>query len=68
MTTSRRAYVVGEIVRVRLTVGNPYPAPVRLTCRPGPGHDLTVRDRDDASQIRIDKTRCAEYLHEKLRL
>ena len=29
---------------------------------------LTVRDRNDASQIRIDKSRCLEYLHEQLRL
>ena len=29
---------------------------------------VTVRDRNDASQIRIDKSRCAEYLHEQLRL
>ncbi|HNQ22361.1 MAG TPA: glycine--tRNA ligase [Phycisphaerae bacterium] len=29
---------------------------------------VTVRDRDDASQVRIDKTRCLEYLREKLAL
>jgi glycyl-tRNA synthetase len=29
---------------------------------------VTVRDRDDASQIRIDKSRCVEYLHDKLSL
>ncbi|MGB2984921.1 MAG: glycine--tRNA ligase [Phycisphaerae bacterium] len=29
---------------------------------------LTVRDRNDASQIRIDKSRCVEYLRDKLRL
>ncbi len=29
---------------------------------------LTVRDRDDASQIRIDKSRCLEYLRDQLRL
>jgi len=29
---------------------------------------LTVRDRNDASQIRIDKSRCSEYLHDQLRL
>jgi len=29
---------------------------------------VTVRDRDDASQIRIDKSRCLEYLREKLAL
>jgi glycyl-tRNA synthetase len=29
---------------------------------------LTVRNRDDASQERIDKSRCLEYLREKLRL
>ncbi len=27
---------------------------------------LTVRDRNDASQIRIDKSRCLEYLRERL--
>ncbi len=27
---------------------------------------VTVRDRDDASQIRIDKSRCLEYLRDKL--
>ena len=26
------------------------------------------RDRNDASQIRIDKSRCVEYLHDKLAL
>ena len=29
---------------------------------------VTVRNRDDASQIRIDKSRCVQYLHEQLRL
>ena len=29
---------------------------------------VTVRDRDDASQIRIDRSRCVEYLREKLGL
>jgi glycyl-tRNA synthetase len=29
---------------------------------------LTARNRDDASQVRIDKSRCLEYLREKLRL
>ena len=29
---------------------------------------VTVRNRDDASQIRIDKTRCLQYLHDQLRL
>ena len=29
---------------------------------------IALRDRNDASQIRIDKSRCAEYLHEQLRL
>ncbi len=29
---------------------------------------ITVRNRDDASQIRIDKSRCLEYLREKLAL
>jgi len=29
---------------------------------------VTVRNRDDASQIRIDKSRCLEYLHGQLRL
>ncbi|MFQ5462056.1 MAG: glycine--tRNA ligase [Phycisphaerae bacterium] len=29
---------------------------------------VTVRNRDDASQIRIDKSRCLEYLREKLAL
>ncbi len=29
---------------------------------------VTVRDRDDASQIRIDKSRCVEYLQDKLGL
>jgi glycyl-tRNA synthetase len=29
---------------------------------------VTVRDRNDASQIRIDKSRCVEYLHDKLAL
>lgn len=29
---------------------------------------VTVRNRDDASQIRIDKTRCLEYLREQLHL
>ena len=29
---------------------------------------VTVRDRNDASQIRIDKSRCAQYLHDQLRL
>ena len=29
---------------------------------------MTVRNRDDASQIRIDKSRCLEYLREKLGL
>jgi len=27
---------------------------------------VTVRDRDDASQVRIDKSRCLEFLREKL--
>ena len=29
---------------------------------------VTVRDRNDASQIRIDKTRCREYLRDRLGL
>ncbi len=29
---------------------------------------VTVRNRDDASQIRIDKSRCLDYLREQLRL
>jgi glycyl-tRNA synthetase len=29
---------------------------------------VTVRDRDDASQVRIDKTRCLEYLRDHLHL
>ena len=29
---------------------------------------VTVRNRDDASQIRIDKTRCLEYLRDQLHL
>ena len=29
---------------------------------------VTVRSRDDASQIRIDKSRCMEYLQDQLRL
>ncbi len=29
---------------------------------------VTVRDRDDASQVRIDKSRCLEYLRDKLGL
>ncbi|MBI4718752.1 MAG: glycine--tRNA ligase [Planctomycetes bacterium] len=29
---------------------------------------VTVRSRDDASQVRIDKSRCLEYLRERLRL
>jgi glycyl-tRNA synthetase len=29
---------------------------------------VTVRNRDDASQIRIDKSRCVQYLHEQLGL
>ena len=29
---------------------------------------VTVRDRDDASQIRIDKSRCLEYVRDKLPL
>jgi len=29
---------------------------------------ITVRNRDDASQIRIDKSRCLEYLREQLRI
>ena len=30
--------------------------------------NVTVRDRNDASQIRIDKSHCVEYLQEKLHL
>ncbi len=30
--------------------------------------NVTVRDRNDAGQIRIDKSRCVEYLHDKLAL
>jgi len=29
---------------------------------------VTVRNRDDASQIRIDKSRCLQYLRDKLGL
>ncbi len=29
---------------------------------------LTVRDRNDAGQIRIDKSQCVEYLRDKLAL
>jgi glycyl-tRNA synthetase len=29
---------------------------------------VTVRNRDDASQIRIDKSRCLEYLREQLHI
>ncbi|MHC4611349.1 MAG: hypothetical protein ACYS7M_13475 [Planctomycetota bacterium] len=29
---------------------------------------LTVRDRNDASQIRINRSRCLEYLREQLHL
>jgi len=29
---------------------------------------VTVRNRDDASQVRIDKSRCLDYLKDKLRL
>jgi len=29
---------------------------------------VTIRDRDDAGQIRIDKSRCLEYVRDKLHL
>ena len=29
---------------------------------------VTVRNRDDASQIRIDKSRCLEYLRDQLHI
>ena len=39
-----------------------------IDCQSKEDGTVTVRNRDDASQIRIDKSRCLEYLREQLRL
>jgi hypothetical protein len=46
VTTSRRAYVLGETVRIRLAIANPFASPATVRCEPGAGHDLVVRDRE----------------------
>lgn len=46
VTTSRRAYVVGETVRIRLTVANPSSSPRVVHCQPGMAHDLVARNRE----------------------
>jgi hypothetical protein len=53
VTTSRRVYVEGEALRIRLKVANPFSAAVRLTCRAGPEYDLTVRDREGKEVWRL---------------
>jgi hypothetical protein len=45
VTTSRRAYVIGETLRIRLTVANPFASSSTVPCEPGVSHDLVVRDR-----------------------
>jgi len=53
VTTSRRAYVEGETLRIRLRVANPFRTAVRLTCRAGPEYDLIVRDREGKEMWRL---------------
>jgi hypothetical protein len=55
VSTSRRAYVEGEDVRIRLRVANPFGSPVDLEAKPGPRHDLVLRDRDGAEVWRLSK-------------
>jgi hypothetical protein len=55
VSTSRRAYVEGETVRMRLRVANPFGAPVQLDARSGPHHDLVLRDRTGAEVWRLSK-------------
>ncbi|MBM3497262.1 MAG: hypothetical protein FJX74_01205 [Armatimonadetes bacterium] len=53
VSTSRRSYVEGEDVRIRLRVANPFAAAVELTPKPGPHHDLAIRDRDGREVWRL---------------
>lgn len=53
VTTSRRAYVLGETVRIRLTVANPFPSPRMVHCEPGVAHDLIARDRNGGEVWRL---------------
>jgi Copper amine oxidase N-terminal domain/Intracellular proteinase inhibitor len=55
VTTSRRAYMEGEPVRIRLKVVNPFAAPVRLTCKAGPAYDLVLRDREGREAWRLSQ-------------
>ncbi len=53
VTTSRRVYVEGETLRIRLRIANPFDMPARLTARAGPEHDLVVRDREGKEVWRL---------------
>lgn len=55
VSTSRRAYVEGEKVRIRLRVANPFAFPVSLSANPGPSHDVVIKDRDGRELWRLSK-------------
>ncbi len=56
VTTSRRVYVEGEILRIRLRIANPFDAPQHLACQSGPEHDLSIRDREGKEVWRLSAT------------
>ncbi len=68
VSTSRRAYVEGEAVRIRLKVANPFGAPLALEAKPGSHHDLVIRDREGQEVWRLSKASPPEPAGERLEL
>lgn len=68
VSTSRRAYVEGEAVRIRLKIANPFDSPVAVAGKSGPHHDLVIRDRDGKEVWRLAKVSPPEPAPERLEL
>jgi hypothetical protein len=68
VSTSRRAYVEGESVRIRLRVANPFGSAAEMPAKPGVHHDLTIKDREGNEVWRLSKVSPPEPAPEKLEL
>ncbi len=53
VTTGRRAYVLGETVRIRLLVANPFSSPAAIEGESGAGHELVARDGEGTEVWRL---------------
>jgi len=68
VSTSRRVYVEGESVRIRIRIANPFDSPTEIEGKPGPHHDLAIRDRNGKEVWRLSQVSPPEPAPERLAL